>query len=69
MKVTFNTESVKYFEFVHGRKPRGVGQWAFSLHRDGASTVVFKTGSFTNARKEAMSEARGLGCTEVSLDT
>lgn len=69
MKVTFDQDSVKHYEFTHGHKPRGFGNWAFDLHRNGSSTTVWFEAQYTTARKWAMNEARSLGCTEVTVCT
>jgi hypothetical protein len=55
-----NTEQ---FEFTHGHKPRGWGQWGLELHfTDGngrfSSETVFATGTLTEARKSAWSRIR-----------
>lgn len=68
-KVNFDQDSSRHYEFTHGHKPKGVGAWSFTLHRDGSSTDVWKEGSFSEARRQAMSEARSLGCTVVTVNT
>lgn len=67
MKTTFSQQSVYEYEFANGKKPRGVGSWMFNLYRNGAYTTVTKFGTLTQAKKEAMKEARSLDCSLVSL--
>jgi hypothetical protein len=69
MTTTFDQDSSRDYEFTHGRRPRGVGDWSFSLHRNGASTQFAVSGSFTAARREALREARSLGCDTVTVNT
>lgn len=70
MKATFESDSVRDYEFTHGSKPKGMGCWSFQLHRDGgSSTEVFVNGTFTEAKKEAMRQARDLGCRVVTVNT
>lgn len=68
-KTTFDQSSVQDFEFAHGRKPRGTGSWAFSMHGNGSSTTQFFGGSFTDAKKEAVRVARSLGCDCVRVES
>lgn len=51
----------------HGRTPRGTGLWYFTLHRDGSFTETSFQGSFTDARRWAVQEARDLGCSVVTV--
>jgi hypothetical protein len=68
-KAQFDQSSVRDFEFAHGRKPRGNGEWCFTLHRNGSSTREFVSGTFTDAKQQAMRLARDLGCDVVTLDS
>jgi len=51
------------YEFSHGRKPRGLGCWAFQIGEE----TVFITGTFTTAKDLAAKNARakGLGFIKV----
>ena len=57
------------FEFSHGRKPRGRGSWAFFFERDRRNHDVqdafWHHGSFTEAKKAAVEEARRRGARDV----
>jgi hypothetical protein len=64
---TFDQSSVTYYEFANGRKPKGVGLWMFLLHRGGTATQTEHHGSFTEAKKAALREARTLGCDTVTV--
>lgn len=66
MKITFDQDSARDYAATHGHAPRGYGQWAFALGRpDGAWTEVHFTGNYSDVKKEAIREARNLGCTVV----
>ena len=67
MKVTFDRDSVAAYEFTHGRKPRGHGQWIFGLGRSGAWTEERFEGTFASTRRQALRLARELGCSDVVL--
>jgi hypothetical protein len=62
MTVEFSTTE---FEFAHGKKPRGTGQWAFFF--DGDSEPMWFTGSFANAKKSAMAWAVTKGHVRVRV--
>ena len=51
------TQTVRFdttrYENTHGRKPCGFGGWAFSPSLGEPGTVVFATGTFTEAKKVA----------------
>ena len=65
------------FEFAHGHKPRGRGNWAFDFERGGAWTTEFcptwqsdKPGAqptFGEARRWALQFARELGASRVQV--
>lgn len=61
------TISTDNYEATHGRKPRGVGLWAFDvkLLRDGdikeINVVAYRTMSLTEAKKWMRKAARMLG--------
>jgi hypothetical protein len=67
--VEFDSLSAERYAFTHGHRPRGIGQWSFSLGRSGAWTQFEYNGSYTDAKKAAMREARSLGCDTVVVDT
>lgn len=51
--------STSKFEFVHGRAPRGIGNWAFDVvSRDGTTRTVFalRNQSFSTACKQVCKE-------------
>ena len=54
------TVSTKEFEWAHGRKPRGTGNWAFHFKNDDGKTVhtEFWFGQFTFARRCAVDTAK-----------
>lgn len=57
-----------YYEFVHGRKPRGRGAWAFELRRRGVvETILWVPGLtlYSDAKRQAVKKARELNCSEV----
>lgn len=69
-RVSFQQDSVADYEFAIGRKPSGHGSWSFQLHDgNGASTQVFVSGKYTEAKKEALRQARSLGCVVVTLNS
>lgn len=70
-KVEFDQLSAERFRFANGHMPRGYGWWSFQLHRSfsGASTEFHTTGNYTDAKKEAIREARSLGCDTVTVNT
>lgn len=60
MKTTFNTTE---YEASHGRKPRGLGAWAFRIiGTDGSGSYTtlkhcyFTTGTYMEAKRNAKSE-------------
>lgn len=61
--------STKQFEFSHGRKPRGRGCWMFDLLDDQGRTVatVSHTGTYTEAKKNAVARAKFAGCQDIEL--
>jgi hypothetical protein len=61
-ETTMRVETNEY-EFSHGRKPRGMGCWAFQIGEE----TVFITGTFTTAKNLAAKNARdkGLGFIKV----
>lgn len=63
MTVEVNTRD---FEFSHGRKPRGSGSWAFFFKRDDdVSNAFWAQGSYTEAKKAAIAEAKRRGARTV----
>jgi hypothetical protein len=63
----FDQLSVERYAFANGRRPRGTGMWMFDLGRNGAWTTFQTHGSFSQAKADAMREARSLGCNTVEL--
>ena len=51
--------STSNYEFTHGKKPRGYGQWAFFF--DGESAPFWYTGSYAEAKKMAIRYAVSKG--------
>ncbi len=63
MTMEFSTTD---YEFVHGKKPRGFGRWAFFFDNNGEQPWFYH-GSFTNAKKTAIAYARTQGHTRVTV--
>lgn len=54
------------YRFSHGREPKGRGCWAFSYKRDPdfaskSGEVMWFTGTYAEARKQAIAEAAANG--------
>jgi hypothetical protein len=66
MRPTFSSTQ---YEFAHGKKPRGFGAWAFFFDRnaDDVENAKFFTGSFGDAKKQAMDFARANGKNSVEV--
>ena len=58
MKTQFDTTQ---YQFSHGRKPRGQGQWAFSIN----GAVLWKNGLLSEAKKSVKAEFPKAGKVEV----
>ena len=69
MTAKYDSASNGEYEWVHGHKPRGEGHWIFDLGRRGAWTTTSHYGTFTEAKKQAMTVARQLGCDTVRVCT
>lgn len=54
------------YEFAHGRKPRGVGYWAF-FSNDKKGTTFWHFGSYTDAKKAAVEDAKKNGATVIKV--
>jgi hypothetical protein len=67
MAPKFDQDSVKDYTFTHGKAPKGIGGWLFGLGRNGSWTEISYFGTFTEAKKQAMREARALGCDTVTV--
>ncbi len=67
-RVEFDESSATRFEFINGRRPRGFGLWSFTLGRNGSWTKFQYTGTYTEAKHEAISLARSLGCDTVIVN-
>lgn len=62
-QVSVNTSE---YRFSHGREPKGRGCWAFSYTRDpnfasNNGEVMWFTGTYAEARKQAITEAAANG--------
>jgi hypothetical protein len=68
-RVEFDASSARDYEFTHGHRPRGTGNWCFGLGRGGAWTQFWFNGSYTDGKRAAVREARGLGCDTVVVNT
>lgn len=50
------------YEATYGRRPRGMGLWAFGIQRrPGEWTEVYHTGTYTEAARHAKAEAKTIG--------
>jgi hypothetical protein len=52
---------------AHGTTPKGYGLWVFNLGRDGSWTTTQYTGSYADAKRRALREARSLKCDAVTV--
>lgn len=52
-----------YYEFSHGKKPRGFGMWAFKIDGD----VHFFLGAYTEVKRQAIAAAKELGVTRIEV--
>ena len=52
------------YEAAHGKKPRGFGMWSFE-HNAGYQKIVFATGNYSEAKKEAIKAAQEKGASEI----
>ena len=61
--------STREFEWAHGRKPKGTGNWAFHFKNDAGTTVhtEFWFGQFTFARRCAVDAAKECGVSTVEV--
>lgn len=58
--------STTNYEFVHGRKPRGSGRWVFEIEGFPQCPATF-TGTYTEAKRAAVTQATHLGAQRVSV--
>ena len=60
LKIEFDTTD---FELAHGRKPRGIGGWAFSETRNPKSMedVIWIRGTYTEAKKQLINMLKSEG--------
>ena len=49
--------------FVHGKVPRGTGNWAFDLNGESR----YYSGTFASARAQAVRDARALGLHNIQV--
>jgi len=54
------------YQFVHGKKPRGYGRWAF-LMACNKQDIVFYTGKYSECVKQAKARAKSLGYTGIAV--
>ncbi len=61
--IEFNT---RYFEFAHGKKPRGYGMWMFEFRYGGkVERIDYAACMYSEAKKMARADARFRRCNEV----
>lgn len=56
-----------YYMFSHGRQPRGRGRWAFFLGRGCHGEPCFYDGTFTEACRSAVRDARAAGVGVITV--
>ena len=65
--------STTQFELAHGKKPRGRGSWAFAfdvaVNGEFAEDLFWSQGTFAEARRAAVVEARRRGVTHVEVQS
>ena len=61
-KVTFYAEN---YEFVHGKKPSGLGRWAFRLI--GTDNEIWINGKFSEAKKQVAETAKNFGFYRIEV--
>lgn len=63
------TVDTSEYRFSHGREPKGRGCWAFSEKRDpdfsNKEEVKWYSGTYTQARRQAVTEAAANGITRI----
>ena len=69
MKATFDPMSAERYEFIHGRRPRGEGYWAFELRAGDRKRHIFINATYAEARKQALERATQEGYHIVSVLT
>jgi hypothetical protein len=57
------------YKFTHGRAPRGHGAWAFFPDRAQKGPAIWKTGTYSEAKAAAITEARTRGIHTLYLGT
>jgi len=60
----------RQFEFAHGKKPRGIGQWAFRFNGPNSKTTSeFAPGnlSYAEAKKWALRRAKEFGAYRITV--
>jgi len=68
-RVTFDQSSAVDYKFVHGRAPRGKGLWSFELGDHRHWTTFWFDGTYTDAKRAAMKQARTLQLTTVVVNS
>jgi hypothetical protein len=64
MKMTVYVDT-REFEVAHGRKPRGRGGWAFFFEYGQTGEAFWANGTYAEARRAAVAEAKRRGATDV----
>ena len=62
MRIEINTTQ---FEFAHGKRPKGYGQWGFYFDRQ--TDPMFFTGKYSEAKGMAVAWARTKGHHTITL--
>lgn len=54
------------YNFTHAKEPKGRGRWAFSNHRNPEpEQIKFYYGTYTEARKQAVTEFAKMGLNSI----
>ena len=61
-KVTFYTEQ---YEAVHGKKPSGLGRWAFRI--TGTDNEIWLNGKYSNIKKQVEQQVKAFGFERVDV--
>jgi hypothetical protein len=64
MAVHFSTRD---FEFAHGKKPKGLGNWAFFFDGNRSVAPFWFYGMYSSAKVAALKKARELGAEDVEV--
>lgn len=57
------------YEQTHMKSPKGLGTWIFGAGRQGAWTDIWVQGpvSYSEAKRQAIRQAKDLGCDQISV--